>query len=75
MKDPNIKLCAKEGYHAFPGGMGSFEITWLDSRDGGPDDSYEPGWYWWACFPSCLPDGEANGPFMSSWAAYKDARS
>lgn len=23
----------------------------------------EPGWYWQACFPGCMPDGEPNGPF------------
>ena len=22
-----------------------------------------PGWYWWSCFPGCLPDGPAIGPF------------
>ena len=27
------------------------------------DYSTTPGWYWWACFPGCLPDGEAIGPF------------
>ncbi len=23
------------------------------------------GWYWWSCFPDCLPDGEPNGPSFS----------
>src|ERR1017187_2208461 len=23
----------------------------------------EAGWYWWSCFPGCLPDSEPNGPF------------
>lgn len=32
------------------------------------------GWYWWACFPGCLPDGEANGPFDTMQEAYKDAK-
>lgn len=35
----------------------------------------QPGWYWQAEFPGCLPDGEPNGPFNTSGAAYSDANS
>lgn len=38
--------------------------------DGNP---VAPGWYWWACLPGCLPDGEAMGPFASSHQALADA--
>lgn len=31
-------------------------------------------WYWWACFPGCLPDGEPNGPFETEEEALADAR-
>ena len=31
------------------------------------------GWYWWACSPGCLPDGEASGPFESEIEAIEDA--
>jgi hypothetical protein len=34
----------------------------------------EPGWYWWACFPGCMPDGEPNGPFETEEAAIADAQ-
>lgn len=34
----------------------------------------EPGWYWWSCFPGCLPDSEATGPFDSEALALEDAR-
>lgn len=27
------------------------------------------GWYYWYCFPGCLPDGEANGPYDSEQEA------
>jgi hypothetical protein len=30
-------------------------------------------WYWQACFPSCLPDGEMSGPFDSEAEARADA--
>lgn len=33
----------------------------------------EAGWYWHACFPGCLPDGDAHGPFNTSELAYQDA--
>ena len=32
------------------------------------------GWFWWACFPGCLPDGPASGPFDSYDEALADAR-
>ena len=34
----------------------------------------EDGWYWWSCFPGCLPDGEPCGPFESADAALADVR-
>ena len=33
------------------------------------------GWYWQACFPGCLPDGEPSGPFATEADALADARS
>ena len=34
---------------------------------------YDSGWYWWSCFPGCLPDGEPSGPFENEQEAIKDA--
>ena len=34
----------------------------------------EPGFYWWSCFPGCLPDGEPNGPFDTEALAIADAQ-
>jgi hypothetical protein len=31
------------------------------------------GWYWWECHPGCLPEGDAFGPFPTSYRAYRDA--
>jgi hypothetical protein len=33
-----------------------------------------PGWYWWACFPGCLPDGEAFGPYETEAEAQESAQ-
>lgn len=53
---------------------GSLEIFWHDGQDEGTGSGLsEPGWYWWACFPGCLPDGEPAGPFASSRQALEDA--
>ena len=63
------------GYHRFNDGSdfngphGSFEVFYLR-----PATDREPGWYWWACFPGCLPDGEPNGPFASARDAFNDAQ-
>lgn len=70
-RKPSHTFSAREGYHAFLGGVGSFEVLWMDEQD----SHWPEGWYWQACFPGCLPDGEPLGPFNSSTAAWKDARS
>jgi hypothetical protein len=50
-----------------------------DGGDGshGPqcEDCPESGWYWWSCFPGCLPDGDPNGPFDTEDKARIDAQS
>ena len=64
---------------------GSFQVFWDDSdipfgndpqnaRNYGSDgETVKPGWYWWPCFPGCLPDGDPIGPFASSRQAHKNA--
>jgi len=32
------------------------------------------GYFWWSCFPGCLPDGPAIGPFKTRKQALKDAQ-
>tara|TARA_R110002020_G_scaffold449253_1_gene662294 strand:+ start:9877 stop:10161 length:285 start_codon:yes stop_codon:yes gene_type:complete len=34
----------------------------------------ESGWYWWSCFPGCLPDSEAIGPFETEELAIENAQ-
>ena len=34
----------------------------------------EGGWFWWSCFPGCLPDSDPVGPFRTYDEALKDAQ-
>ena len=38
-------------------------------------DALEEGWYYWPCFPGCLPDGDPVGPFASETEAKAMAES
>ena len=56
---------------------GSFEVFYIawpglttESEECAPQGK---GYYWQACFPGCLPDGEPNGPFETEQDAIKDA--
>ena len=75
-----------EGYHEFHADetqepYGSFEIFWddadvVDEHTRNFDNAgipVAPGWYWWACSPGCLPDGDPCGPFATSREAHEDA--
>ena len=65
---------------------GSFEVFFMSSEDIYREldrkeysnvewrELNNPGWYWVACFPGCLPDSEQpNGPFAYSQQAHEDA--
>ena len=56
---------------------GSFEVFWHDGSNDMQDDDGEPlpeGFYWWACFPGCMPDGDPMGPFETEQEAIDDAQ-
>jgi hypothetical protein len=46
-------------------------------HDGTPavDDepAMEAGWYWWTCFPGCMPESDPHGPFDCEDDAITDA--
>lgn len=46
-----------------------------DCWEADDDSAASPaGWYWQACFPGCLPDGEPMGPFETEAEAIADAQ-
>ncbi len=51
--------------HAQPNAE-TFYVNEAQAKVGAAGDGEEPGevgWYYWPCFPGCLPDGPAVGPF------------
>lgn len=57
--------------------FGSFEVYRVRRADRWRDDDgrlARCGFYWQACFPGCLPDGDPMGPFRSEAAAIRDAQ-
>lgn len=69
-----IRSIPMEGYHQFkdPEPHGSFEVFYNGTGDEQVHVD-ELGWYWWACFPGCMPDGDPMGPFKTAKEAYDDA--
>ena len=52
----------------------SLEENTKDLWTDGYGDTLLDGWYWWPCFPGCLPDADPIGPFPSAKAAIRDAQ-
>jgi hypothetical protein len=40
----------------------------------GNGDPVQAGWYYWYCFPGCLPDSDAIGPFATEQEAIEAAQ-
>lgn len=52
-------------------GLGYIDGETIIREDAEP---MEDGWYWWSCFPGCLPDGDPIGPFDTKAEALADAQ-
>ena len=65
-------------YHQFTNDMGgtygSFETFWtVEQHNIIGEEIASAGWYWQACFPGCMPDGDPSGPFETEQDAITDA--
>lgn len=38
------------------------------------EDTNREAWFYWFCFPGCMPDGDLMGPFETEEDALADAR-
>ena len=57
---------------ADPNALPDIEVFYARTGELG-DDRY-CGYYYWACFPGCLPDGDPVGPFETEEEALDDLR-
>jgi hypothetical protein len=61
-----------------PYALPDVEVFYADEGELGTvnDDTEQSaaGWYWWPCFPGCLPDGDPCGPFETEAEALEDAQ-
>jgi hypothetical protein len=58
--------------HALPD-LEIFRVTQKEIATGEWGDT-APGWYYWFCFPGCMPDSDASGPYATEEEALAAAR-
>ncbi len=46
----------------------------LTFEDSGIERTTRHGWFYWFCFPGCLPDSEPNGPYATEAEALAAAQ-
>lgn len=62
-----------------PFALPDVEVFYVDETDASvfvdDDDQFTgTGWYYWFCFPGCLPDSGPIGPFATEAEALADAQ-
>jgi hypothetical protein len=60
--------------HALPDAEVFFVSSQEAIENASGDGPMQEGWYYWFCFPGCLPDGEPIGPFETEQNAIDDCR-
>ena len=68
---PDCEIFHSTGEHSRECGKDGRDIC---SEECYSEECYPAGWYWRACFPGCLPDGDPMGPFSTEAEALADAR-
>jgi hypothetical protein len=71
ISNPKRRSAFEPIYDANPRTGASVEVFfadhWLANSFG-----TQPGWFWWECQRGRLPERPPNGPFGTSYAAYRD---
>lgn len=74
-KDPNALPNAEVFEWEVPSSATAEALLRYETLQNDDDDEpLEPGFYWWACMPGCLPDSDPQGPFESEQEAIDDAQ-
>lgn len=55
----------------YTNGLANADGRYDECEDGSP---MQAGWYYWFCFPGCMPDSDPVGPFATQDEAIADAR-
>ena len=50
------------------------EVFWADDLTDEEGEALTEGYYYWYCFPGCLPDSEPMGPYASEEEAVEAMR-
>jgi hypothetical protein len=50
------------------------ELEFYNDADAESESASPAGWYWWHCFPGCLPDSDPYGPFETQADAVADSQ-
>lgn len=53
--------------------MENNDVEWSDPESVKLESDSLAGFYYWTCFPGCLPEGDAIGPFKTEDEAARDA--
>lgn len=72
-KGEKMQAYSDPGREQEPTALPDIEI-WYDDTDNKDPMMHPKGWYYWFCFPGCLPDSEAIGPFDTYGDALEDAQ-
>lgn len=63
-----------EVFYVMRGASGQGYIGEMILDDRKVDEPLQQGWYYWSCFPGCLPDSDPVGPFDTEADALADAQ-
>lgn len=69
-----IMACDCGDYEVSEGFAGEFSCPSCDAQVEYVTRTNRAGWFFWFCFPGCLPDGDETGPFASFKLALATAR-
>ncbi|QDP57788.1 MAG: hypothetical protein Unbinned7358contig1001_14 [Prokaryotic dsDNA virus sp.] len=70
-----MRIYSDPAREADPNALPDVEVFWWTDYDHHVDDpSMEPGFYFWWCFPGCLPESSPFGPFETESEAVEAAQ-
>jgi hypothetical protein len=72
ISDPKRHTAYEPLYDIDPHTGASVEIFYADPTVARSFGTPDAGWFWWTCQSGSVPEREPNGPFGTSYAAYRN---